>query len=86
MRLLSFYSFVFQPSGALTAKQLSDDCQAKVNHQLWTLISDHSDTYKFWFYCPATHVTSQVLQPASVNKRYRGRHPFISLFSSEHGK
>ena len=27
----------------------------------------------------ATHVTSQVLQPKSVNKWYRGRHTFISV-------
>ena len=40
--------------------------------QLWTLISYHSDPYKFCFYCPATRVTSQVLQPKSVNKWYRG--------------
>ena len=46
---------------------------------LYTLISDHSDPYKFCFYCPATHVTSRVLQPKSVNKCYRGRHTFISL-------
>ena len=47
---------------------------------IWTLISDPSDPYKFCFYCPATHVTSQVLQPKSVHKRYRGRHTFISLY------
>ena len=28
----------------------------------------------------ATHVTSQVLQPKSVKKWYRGRHTFISLY------
>ena len=27
--------------------------------------------YKFCLYCSTTHVTSQVLQPKSVNKRYR---------------
>ena len=37
-----------------------------------TLISVLSDPYKFCFYCSATHVMSQVLQPKSVNKRYRG--------------
>ena len=44
------------------------------------------DTYKrvappisFIFYCSATHVTSQVLQPKTVNKRYRGQHTFISV-------
>ena len=37
--------------------------------QLWTLISDHSNPYKFLFYCPPTHVMSQVLQPESVNKQ-----------------
>ena len=37
---------------------------------------------QFWFYCPATlHVTSQVLQPESVNKWYRGRHTFISHYT-----
>ena len=40
----------------------------------------HSDPDKFCFYCPATHVMSQVLQPKSVNKWYRGRHTFISLY------
>ena len=59
--------------------------KSQENHKnrasLWTLISDHSDPYKFLFYCPATHVTSQVLQPESVNKQYRGRHTFISLYS-----
>ena len=39
---------------------------------LGTLISDRRDPYQFSFYCSATHVTSQVLQPRSVNKRYRG--------------
>ena len=39
---------------------------------LCTLISDRRDPYQFSFYCSATHVTSQVLQPRSVNKRYRG--------------
>ena len=33
----------------------------------------------FVFYCSATHVTSQVLQPKTVNKRYRGQHTFISV-------
>ena len=48
---------------------------------LLTLINDHSNTYRFWFYCPATHVTSQVLQPKSVNKQHRWpRHTFISLY------
>ena len=31
------------------------------------------------YYCSATQMTSQVLQPKLVNKRYRGRHTFISL-------
>ena len=35
----------------------------------------------FVFYCSATHVTSQVLQPEAVNKRYRGRHTFSSVHS-----
>ena len=47
--------------------------------QEWTLIIDLSDPYKFCFYCSATHVTSQVLQPKSVNKWYRGRHTVISV-------
>ena len=51
----------------------------------WTLISDPSDPYKFCFYCLATHVTSQVLQPKSVHKRYRGRHTFISLYWANFG-
>ena len=42
------------------------------NFAIWTLISDLSDHYKFCFYCSATHVTSQVLQPKSVNKLNRG--------------
>ena len=42
-----------------------------------TLISDRSDPYKFCFYCSVTH--SQVLQPKSVNKWYRGRHTVISV-------
>ena len=46
----------------------------------WTLISNPSDPYKFCFYCPATHVTSQVLQPKSEHRRYRGRHMFITLY------
>ena len=33
----------------------------------------------FVFYRSATHVTSQVLQPKTVNKRYRGQHTFISV-------
>ena len=33
----------------------------------------------FVFYCSVTHVMSQVLQPKTVNKRYRGRHTFISV-------
>ena len=33
----------------------------------------------FVFYCSATHVTSQALQPKTVNKRYRGQHTFISV-------
>ena len=38
-----------------------------------------SSTYKFRFYCSATlHVTSQVLQPKSLDKLYRRRQPFIS--------
>ena len=41
--------------------------------------SDQSDPYKFCFYCSETHVTSQVLQPKSVNKWYRGRHTVISV-------
>ena len=52
---------------------------------LLTLISDPSDPYKFCFYCPATHVTSQVLQPKSVHKHYRGRHTFISLYCDKRG-
>ena len=47
---------------------------------LWTLISDRSDPYKFCFYCYATtYMTSQVLQPKSVNKWYRGHHTFFSV-------
>ena len=34
----------------------------------------------FAFYCSATHVMSQVLQPKTVNKRYRGRRTFSSVF------
>ena len=45
----------------------------------WTLISDHSNHLPNFFYCTATYVTSQVLQPKSVNKLYRGRHTFISF-------
>ena len=41
--------------------------------------TDRSNPYKFCFYCSATHVTSQVLQPKLVNKRYRGRHTVISV-------
>ena len=48
---------------------------------LWTLISDRRDPYKFCFYCSATHMTSQVLQPKTVNKWYRGRHTVISVHS-----
>ena len=44
------------------------------------LISDPSNLYKFCFYCHATHVTSQVLQPKSEHRRYRGRHMFITLY------
>ena len=33
----------------------------------------------FIFYGSATPVTSQVLQPKTVNKRYRGQHTFISV-------
>ena len=33
----------------------------------------------FVFYCSATHVTSQVLQPKTLNKRYRGQHTLISV-------
>ena len=51
-----------------------------------TLISACRDPYKFCLYCPATHVTSQVLQAKTVNKWYRGSHAVISvhnkLFSS----
>ena len=43
-----------------------------------TLIRDHSDPYSC-FYCSTTPVISQVLQPKSLNKWYRGRHSFISL-------
>ena len=32
--------------------------------------------YHLFFYCSATHVTSQVLQPKTVNKRYKGQHTF----------
>ena len=31
-------------------------------------------TYRCCFYCSATHAMSQVLQPKSVNKRYRVSH------------
>ena len=56
----------------------------KTPNLVTVLISDHSDPYKFCFYCSATlHVTSQVLQPKSVNKRYRGHHTFISLYSQK---
>ena len=48
---------------------------------VWTLISDRRDPYKFCFYCSATHMTSQVLQPKTVNKWYRGRHTVISVHS-----
>ena len=34
----------------------------------------------FAFYCSATHVMSQGLQPKTVNKRYRGRRTFSSVF------
>ena len=37
------------------------------------------DLYNCCFYCSATRATTQVLQPKSVNKRYRGRHMFISV-------
>ena len=47
-------------------------CTDKEELELYTLISNLSDPYKFCFYCSATHVTSQVSQPKSVNKRYRG--------------
>ena len=33
----------------------------------------------YFFYCSATHVTSQVLQPKTESKRYRGRHTVISV-------
>ena len=43
--------------------------------------SDRSDLYNFGFYCSATYVTSQVLQPKLVNKLvYQS---FISLRSQE---
>ena len=32
--------------------------------------------YTICFYCSATHVTLQVLQPKTVNKRYRGQQMF----------
>ena len=51
------------------------------NLYLLTLISNLSNPYKFCFYCSATHVMSQVLQPKLVNKGYRGRHTFISVHS-----
>ena len=37
-----------------------------------TLLGACRDTYKFCFYCSATHVTSQVLPAKPVNKWYRG--------------
>ena len=40
------------------------------------------DLYNCCFYCSATRATTQVLQPKSVNKRYRGRHMLISLYNS----
>ena len=44
-----------------------------LNYSIRTLISECSDPYS-----SATHVTSQVLQPKSVNK-VRGRHTLISV-------
>ena len=49
---------------------------------LQRLISDHCAIYNFCFYCSATHMTPQVLQPKLLNKRYRGCHTFISLYSA----
>ena len=42
-------------------------------------MSDSRNPYKFCFYCPATHVTLQVLQAKPVNKWYRGSHAVISV-------
>ena len=50
--------------------------RSELEKSQWTLISD---PYKFCFYCSATHVKSQVLQPKLVNKCYRGRHMVISV-------
>jgi len=67
------------PGGGIPQSVHSQQSVSCSSHEvLLTLISDHSDPYKFWFYCPATHVTSQVLQTESINKRYRGHHTFIS--------
>ena len=43
------------------------------------LISAYRDPFKLCFYCPATHVTLQVLQAKTVNKWYRGSHTVISV-------
>ena len=57
----------FEPGSSGVGSDHSANCAA--NFRLWIQISD---PYKFCFYCSATHVTSQVLQPKSVNKRYEG--------------
>ena len=74
------------PGGGIPQSVHSQQSVSCSSHEvLLTLISDHRDPYKFWFYCPAQHVTSQVLQTESVNKRYRGRHTFISLADDREG-
>ena len=75
MKLEVFNRFLFQT--------LRGDFLMEVAHfemlWKWTLISDHSNHLPNFFYCFATYVTSQVFQPKSVNKLYRGRHTFISV-------
>ena len=60
-------------------QQIALAMQSKHNQLVLTLISTCRNPYKFCFYCPATHVMSQVLQAKTVNKWYRGSHAVIRL-------
>ena len=71
---------------SLTTRKVSDDLVVVPGNVFLPILIPSMDTAKrkappipFVFYCSATHVTSQVLQPKTVNKRYRGSYTFSSV-------